>query len=103
MADSRHTIVLIQPTQNKATRTFMDYETVASAMDGVIGMFEKRLKELNPNLRNITYDISDLYEWVESLADMSALVFDPAINAYVPCNKEWIKKRAFAHLKRQAL
>jgi hypothetical protein len=34
---------------------------------GVIGMFEKRLKELNPNLRNITYDISDLYEWVETL------------------------------------
>ena len=25
-------------------------------------MFEKQLKELNPQLRNITYDINDLYK-----------------------------------------
>lgn len=37
-------------------------------------MFEKRLKEANPNLRNITYDIADLYKYIEALTDMSALV-----------------------------
>ena len=30
----QHTIVLLQPTSNKATRTFMDYETIQAAMDG---------------------------------------------------------------------
>lgn len=28
--------------------------------------------------------------------------YDPRIQAYVPCTKDWIKKRCFSHLKRQA-
>jgi len=99
--DSKHTIVLVQYTIEHATRTYMDYETVPLAMDGVCQIFEKRLKELNPTLQNITYDITDLYTFVDQLTDLSALVFNPAINAYTPHDKEWIKKRAFAHLKRQ--
>ena len=38
-------------------------------------MFEKRLKQLNPNMRQITYDINDLYTYIDSLPDLSALVF----------------------------
>jgi hypothetical protein len=33
-ANNRHTIILMQP-GNRATRTFMDYDSIASAMDGV--------------------------------------------------------------------
>eukprot|EP00238_Polyblepharides_amylifera_P004479 CAMPEP_0196576666 /NCGR_PEP_ID=MMETSP1081-20130531/5875_1 /TAXON_ID=36882 /ORGANISM="Pyramimonas amylifera, Strain CCMP720" /LENGTH=104 /DNA_ID=CAMNT_0041895343 /DNA_START=112 /DNA_END=426 /DNA_ORIENTATION=+ len=101
-SDNRHTILLMQTTQNKESRIFYDYETVPLAMDGVCQMFEKKLKELNPTLKNITYDITDLYTYVDKLADMSALVFSPQVNAYLPYNKEWIKKRAFGHLKKQA-
>lgn len=97
-----HTIVLLQQTQNLNTRTFMDYDTVNLAMDGVCQMFERRLKELNPGLRNITYDITDLYNFIDQLADMSALVYSQQNNMYIPYNKEWIKKKAFAHLKKQA-
>ena len=60
------------------------------------------LKRLNPNLRNITYDISDLYRYIDNLADLSALVYHPQLNAYIPCNRDWIKQRAFQHLKRMA-
>lgn len=98
----RHTIILIQPTTNRATRTFMDYESVPAAMDGICGQFEKRLKEANPNLRNITYDVSDLYKYIEALTDLSALVFDPAILAYAPFDRSWIKQQAFQRLKRLA-
>mmetsp|Transcript_41508 Transcript_41508/g.50310 ORF Transcript_41508/g.50310 Transcript_41508/m.50310 type:complete len:104 (+) Transcript_41508:146-457(+) len=98
----KHTIILLQQTPSKASRTFMDYEDIPHAMDGVCQMFEKRLKELNPQVRNITYDIDDLYNYIDQLADMSALVFDPQKNAYLPYNKEYIKKKAFDHLKKQA-
>jgi hypothetical protein len=30
------------------------------------------------------------------------LVFDPSTNTYAPHNKDWVKKKAFAHLKKQA-
>ncbi|XP_017982036.1 PREDICTED: enhancer of rudimentary homolog isoform X2 [Theobroma cacao] len=71
---NRHTIVLMQTSQNRATRTFMDYDSISQAMDGICGLYERKLKELNPAIRNITYDIGDLYNFIDGLADMSALV-----------------------------
>lgn len=102
MADGKHTILLIQPQPNKQTRTFMDFETVSQSMDGLCQMFETQLKRLNPQFREVTYDISDLYNWIDALADLSALVFEPQLSAYLPYNKDWIKKRAYTHLRRQA-
>ncbi|KAI5066262.1 hypothetical protein GOP47_0018886 [Adiantum capillus-veneris] len=99
---SKHTIILIQPNQSRATRTFMDFDTVAQAMDGICGLFERKLKELNPNVRNISYDITDLYKFIDGQVDMSALVFDPAVQAYLPYDRQWIKQRAFQHLKKLA-
>ena len=45
---------------------------------GVVKMYETRLKELNPHLTDITYDVSHLFAFIDSLGDLSAL-------AYVPC------------------
>ncbi len=76
-----HTIILLQPVPDRRSRTFLDFETVGNAVDGTIphlaglqrlqvcgalnapaaagvcGLFEKRLKELNPTRRQITYDV----------------------------------------------
>ena len=59
-------------------------------------MFEKRLKEMYPHMKDITYDIADLYNYVDALADLSAMVYEPKINAYLPYNKEWVKKKALS-------
>jgi Enhancer of rudimentary len=34
--------------------------------------------------------------------NVSALVFDSSIKAYVPCNRDWIKKKTFHHLQQAA-
>ncbi|XXG52618.1 hypothetical protein AAC387_Pa03g0897 [Persea americana] len=86
---NRHTIILMQTSQNRATRTFMDYDSISQAMDGICGLYERKLKDLNPAILNITYDIADLYNFIDGLADMSALV-------------HWIKQRTFQHLKKRA-
>ncbi|EFN53140.1 hypothetical protein CHLNCDRAFT_53813 [Chlorella variabilis] len=101
MAD-KHTIVLMQPSPNKSSRTFVDYNSVDKAIDGICNDFERRLRELNPQLRSITYDIGDLYSWIDNMPDLSALVFEKQIMAYIPCGKEWIKSKAFTHLRRLA-
>ena len=72
---NRHTIILMQTSPNRATRTFMDFESVAQAMDGICALYERKLKELNPAIRNLSYDIADLYNFIDGLADMSALVY----------------------------
>ncbi|KAG5589037.1 hypothetical protein H5410_039551, partial [Solanum commersonii] len=99
---NRHTIVLMQTSQNRATRTFMDYESISQAMDGICALYERKLKELNPAIREITYDISDLYNFIDGLADMSALVYDHSIQAYLPYDRQWIKQKTLQHLKKLA-
>ncbi|KAG9455921.1 hypothetical protein H6P81_000429 [Aristolochia fimbriata] len=99
---NRHTIILMQSSPNRATRTFMDYDSISQAMDGICGLYERKLRELNPTIRNITYDIGDLYNFVDGLADLSALVYDSSIHAFVPNDRQWIKQRMLQHLKRLA-
>uniref|UniRef100_A0A0D6R333 Enhancer of rudimentary homolog n=2 Tax=Araucariaceae TaxID=25664 RepID=A0A0D6R333_ARACU len=100
---NRHTIVLIQTAPNRSTRTFMDFDSITQAMDGICGLYERKLKELNPAIRNIQYDIEDLYNFIDGLADMSALVCDPSIQAYLPYDRKWIKERIFQHLRKLAV
>ncbi|KAJ8635250.1 hypothetical protein MRB53_009517 [Persea americana] len=99
---NRHTIILMQTSQNRATRTFMDYDSISQAMDGICGLYERKLKDLNPAILNITYDIADLYNFIDGLADMSALVYDHSRQAYLPYDRHWIKQRTFQHLKKRA-
>ena len=37
---------------------------------GICNDFERRLRELNPQLRSITYDIGDLYSWIDNMPDL---------------------------------
>mmetsp|Transcript_16525 Transcript_16525/g.33380 ORF Transcript_16525/g.33380 Transcript_16525/m.33380 type:complete len:105 (-) Transcript_16525:19-333(-) len=100
--ETSHTIVLIQYNLQSSSRTYLDYEGLPRALDAVCGLYEKELKTLNPQIRNITYDISDLYTYLDQLHDLSCLVFNHQMNAYLPRGKDWIKKQAYEHLRRQA-
>ena len=57
---------------------------------------------MNPNSPSITYDISDLFEFVENLADLSCLVFEKTSGKYIPHNKAWIKEKIYILLRKQA-
>jgi hypothetical protein len=80
----------------------MDFPSVGAAMDAIVKMYEHKLKELNPNLSNITYDVSELYRFLDSLHDICGLVLDPHTNKYDPRDKTWLKEKIFAHLRGQA-
>jgi hypothetical protein len=43
-------------------------------MAGICGLYERKIRDINPMIPNITYDISDLYNFIDGLADISALV-----------------------------
>ena len=68
---------------------------------GLCKDFERKLRGLNPTMATITYEITDLYAYIDQMTDMSALVYAPDPNAYIPCNKDWIKKQAYNHLRDQ--
>ncbi|WRX12465.1 Enhancer of rudimentary - like 1, partial [Theobroma cacao] len=39
----------------------------------ICGLYERKLKKLNPTTRNITYYIGDLYNFIDGLTDIIAL------------------------------
>ena len=65
-------------------------------------MYEHKLKELNPTAQHITYDISDLHNFLDSLCDIVALLFDYRTIAFVTQDRDWIKGKVFRHLSEQA-
>ncbi|CAG7911537.1 unnamed protein product, partial [Brassica rapa] len=38
--NGRHTIILLQNSPSRATRTFMDYDSIGQAIDGLLFLFE---------------------------------------------------------------
>eukprot|EP00850_Spirogloea_muscicola_P021905 SM000267S09856 [mRNA] locus=s267:34652:35240:+ [translate_table: standard] len=78
---------------------------------GICNLFEKRLIEQLPSVHNITYGTDDLLEFLDSLVDITALVYvhslnhpnlDPSTLKYTPFDRQWIKQRALEHLQMQS-
>mmetsp|Transcript_65685 Transcript_65685/g.104659 ORF Transcript_65685/g.104659 Transcript_65685/m.104659 type:complete len:104 (+) Transcript_65685:141-452(+) len=97
-----HTIVLAKYNEKQSSQHWEDFDGVDLAMDGICQMYERQLKEQNPNKRQITYDIQNLFEYIDNLPDLSCLVFAPKYHVYEPKGKQWIKDQVFKHLKKQA-
>ena len=97
-----HTILLVQPTKRPEGRTYADYESVNECMEGICKMYEEHLKRMNPNSPSITYDISQLFDFIDDLADLSCLVYRADTQTYQPYNKDWIKEKIYVLLRRQA-
>eukprot|EP01001_Neometanema_parovale_P013571 NODE_9974_length_615_cov_128.859756_g9704_i0.p1 GENE.NODE_9974_length_615_cov_128.859756_g9704_i0~~NODE_9974_length_615_cov_128.859756_g9704_i0.p1 ORF type:complete len:105 (+),score=29.44 NODE_9974_length_615_cov_128.859756_g9704_i0:87-401(+) len=103
MSMQSHTIVLTQVAGKKpGSRTYADFETLTEALDGVVQMYEQLLKQENPQFRNITYDITDLLAYMDSLGDLSCLVWNESVKAYKPYGRQWLKERVYQHLRKQA-
>eukprot|EP00727_Mastigamoeba_balamuthi_P009466 m51a1_g5141 putative enhancer of rudimentary homolog (105) ;mRNA; r:23949-24476 len=95
-----HTILLVQYS-NLPSRTYFDFESLPAAVDGVCRLYEQKLKSMHQNAQNITYDVSDLMTYIDSLADLSALQADAQSGLYIPRNRAWIKQQVYQQLRRQ--
>merc|ERR1712221_7472 len=66
-----HTILLVQPTKKAEGRTYSDYESVNDCMEGVCRIYEEHLKKMNPSSSQITYDIAQLFDFIDDLQDIA--------------------------------
>jgi len=71
-------------------------------MEGVCKIYEEHLKRLNPSSPQITYDISQLFDFIDELADLSCLVYQKNSQTYLPYNKDWVKEKIYILLRNQA-
>uniref|UniRef100_A0A182SUK8 Enhancer of rudimentary homolog n=1 Tax=Anopheles maculatus TaxID=74869 RepID=A0A182SUK8_9DIPT len=97
-----HTILLLQPCADPNSRTYCDYETVSEAIEGVCRIYEEELRRHNPTLPTITYDVSQLFDYIDQFTDFCCLVHQPSTNTYAPQTKIWVKEKVYQLLKRAA-
>ena len=62
-----HIILLIQYTGSSKTKHYFDCESVEDAVKYIISIYEDKLKKINSNLTHVTYNILDLYEYIDEV------------------------------------
>jgi len=61
-----HTILLIQFAAD-GDKLFEDFDSISDMCRALCRMFEELLKAKNTNKREISYDLSSLYEWLDGV------------------------------------
>ena len=61
-----------------------DFENLNDALEGVCKIFEENLKKTHTTSPQITYDVSQLFDFVDELRDISCLVLDKKSFKYSP-------------------
>lgn len=82
-----HAIVWVQPTKGPEGRGSTDYESVNKCLEE----FVKYMKSIW-NSPSIPYDISQLFAFLDDLADLSCPIYTGDTQTYQPYNKDWIKE-----------
>merc|ERR1712087_20391 len=98
-----HTIVLVQDTPNKSSRTWNEHESLSAALDAFTSLYEQQLRKLNPQAKQLSYTVHDLHTYVDSVHDLSVMVYDKNTRHYAPRGKPFIKAQLLARLKAAAV
>jgi len=101
-SEGKHTIVLLQQTASPHSRTYYDFESKHKALEGIVRFFEESLKAAHPTKPTLTYDVSQVYTFLDGLGDISCLILDPATGKYQPHGRDFIKESIYKMLKGQA-
>mmetsp|Transcript_35445 Transcript_35445/g.78642 ORF Transcript_35445/g.78642 Transcript_35445/m.78642 type:complete len:105 (-) Transcript_35445:2658-2972(-) len=93
MGDKNHTILLLQTAKHDSTRFYQDFSTVSNALEGFLKMYETRLREMNPSVKSITYELSSLFQYIDDIRELVVLSFDDSIKGYRSYDRKWLKSK----------
>jgi hypothetical protein len=93
-------ILLVQVEQSSQSRTFYYHMSLDQAINEVLNVYERRLKILNPDIRELSYSLKDVNSFIDRCPEFGILVFDGRLQAFVPHDKAWIKDRVARKLVR---
>ncbi|OAF67988.1 Enhancer of rudimentary [Intoshia linei] len=97
-----HTLLMIQTEALMNNRTYSDFDNVEECIEHICKLYETHLQNLYPNQDSITYDVSQLFEYIDEIPDIFCLTFNKECTNYVPHNKVWLKEIIYRQLKTQA-
>ena len=63
-----HGVLIYQYTSDIRTKAWRDFTSVTDCVSYLIELYERWLRKENPNKPKITYNITDLYQYVDSVS-----------------------------------
>jgi len=96
-----HVVLLTQHDKNPRSKIWSEYKSLSQALDGVIEMFEKELEKSSHGKSEISYDVQQLFAYVDKLKDLRVMMLDSRAQMYTSKSKPWIKKQILAQLQGQ--
>ncbi|KAH8419446.1 hypothetical protein KR222_000201 [Zaprionus bogoriensis] len=98
-----HTILFIHPKRSPLTRTYKEYESIKHCLESISMIYEEHLKRQSPDLPTITYDILQLFDFIDSFVDISCVVYQQSTDSYAPYGREWIKNKIYEQFREFAV
>lgn len=89
-----HSVLLLQTTKDPGSRTYSDYDSQDACLREICNIFESLLRKSMPGMSSITYDIRDLYDFIDRLEDLAIIISQDSRGSrlYLPRGKQYIKK-----------
>ena len=87
-----HTILLLQMDSRVSTRIWADFGPVSDAINDIIRLYEDHARSQRLHTSpSISYELTDIYRFIDSLHEACCMQFSPKTNQYIPHDKTWIK------------
>mmetsp|Transcript_47858 Transcript_47858/g.84253 ORF Transcript_47858/g.84253 Transcript_47858/m.84253 type:complete len:183 (-) Transcript_47858:17-565(-) len=96
-----HILLLVQYQPQQDSRTFMEFDSIPAAMDGICLMYEQAVKLHRSSEQSINYKVEELWQFLDELNDIACMVYDREGGDYHPNDRAWIKREVLEHLKGQ--
>jgi hypothetical protein len=90
------------------TRTYLDFDTISDALDGLVQIFEQSLRRTAVAQgkildEHLSYELPELLAFLDNLAELTCMVFNDVQKIYLPHGRDWIKSRLYISLKKLAV
>lgn len=100
--ETRETLLLMQKGPELESRTFFNFDSVEQCLEFIVKLFEDRLRSQLSSKENFTYDLGQLFSYVDGVPDMFCLVYNEQGRNFTPHGKDWIKSKLYKILSKQA-
>ncbi|KAL5249205.1 hypothetical protein ACHWQZ_G018156 [Mnemiopsis leidyi] len=91
-------ILLIQPLHRQGSRTYSRYDSLTECLQAVIKVFEEHLKNVFKNDEKISYNVSQLMDFVQNLSDIVILIYNKEFRRYEPYGRKFVKSKIYGYL-----
>ena len=94
-------MLLIQNKTDLDSKRYQEFQALDKFFDYLLKVFEDKLRGKLQKNENFTYDLGDLYEYLDELPEIICLIYSEEFRNYTPHDKNWIKSKLYVYLTTQ--